>query len=363
MGEFKTISNVDQFIELQTRHAQRLQRDGFVFQDPIPAFLRPFTQVMRGWPGNQDWAWDWSQAGSTGRAIAPEDRAPFGEFDTYQIVAKPPFEVAGHTHYVKPEDFDYPMAADIAGEKAMRPAEEWFRAINEGVLDVATSGAFFSATDARTDGTQFSATSFNGDTVTVSSATESSTVATPSVAHSSHLVEWPDRRGGTFAAGQNHLPADTGADWTEADGVTARDTIMQYPGVTGVDAFVGPNVVDDIEAVVETARSSTESGVTFEQGGAVESDFGTVQFIAEHDNVRYFRTDDLGADDLGVYVARNRTPLAVVIGKARTNGRLDLPGAWNELSDPETKIRKFGYRGYAAAYVKEPTSIFIHNYA
>lgn len=363
-AEFKTIGNVKQFLELQTRHAQKLAHDGILFNSPIPAALAPFTRVLGPWPGADDMAWDFLNPDGEGRAVSPEEKARIGGFDTRQIVAKPNIEIAGHTFRVSPKnDFRHGgMSLQIAQEKITRPHREWNRAVARELVNVVTCGAYKNS-GTRTEGYTFTIKDFNGTNVAIQSVTESANQATPTVAGSHHVMQFPDRHGDLLSAGHDHVPADAGGVWTEALGKTARDHILEHPGNHGVDAYVGESVVDEIEAQIESVRASTESGVQFEMGGATEQDFGIPTYIGMHDNVRYFRWDDLPAN-LGLYMARGRKPLALSVGIQRADG-VEMPKAWNNarVADPETEAIEYGFRGPTGAHVVEPTSIYIANYA
>lgn len=364
MGEFKTIGNVKQFIEATTQHQQGLVRDTYAFRSAIPDFLRPFVQDIGPWPGDKDVAWDAAQPTLGGRAVATLEKAHLGSFDTYQIVAKPSIQIGGHTYRTTPDDFIYPMAAQIAALKAEQPILEWNRAMAEAILDIALSGAFSSSTNDFTEAKAFTVKNFRGTDVAVSKPTESATVASATVAHASHLTTWPDRKGGTFAAGHDHVIAAAGASWTAALGRTARNHITEHPGQNKVLAIVGKNVDEDVRGVVTTTRANTESGVGFAQLGLANSDFGSApQFIATHENVDYYFQPDM-PDDIAMYVAAGKKPIGVSIGRMRTDGQTDSPFPWNTLGqeDRETRAVEYGFRGFGSAYIVDPVALYLVEY-
>lgn len=364
-AEFKTISNVGQFIELQTRHAQALAQSGVIFRDAIPAALKPLVRPIGSWPGADDMAWDFMDPLGEGRAVSPEEKARLGGFDTFQIVAKPPIEVAGHSYRVSPKnDFRHGgMSFVIAQQKITAPQREWNRAIAREMFNVFTSGAFKATAAARTAGYAFTVKDFAGNDIEVQKVTESANRATPTVAHSSHLVRWGDKQGDRFAAGHNHLPANEATGWTAALGKVARDHLLEHPGVNGVDAYVGKNVVEDVfSAITDTAFGTERANSLLAEGTATEDEFGVPSAVGTVDGVRYMRLDCL-PDDLAVYYARGHKPLAYGVGIQRSDGA-EMPTAWNDanLKDPETGVVNYGYRGPAAVHVVEPTSIYVAKY-
>lgn len=364
--EFKTIGNVNQFLELQTRHATQLVQMGYIFTDPIPAALKPLVQTIGPWQGMDDMAWNFLNPDNEGRAVSAIEKANLGGFDTMQVVAKPPIDIAGHSYRVSPrEDFRHGgMSMQIAQSKITRPQREWNRAIARELFNVFTAGAFKASAAARTEGYTFTVKDFGGNDIAVPKITESATRASATIAGSHHSVRWADKQGDLLAAGHDHIPANSGGVWTEAKGRTARDHLLEHPGVTAVDAYVGAGVVDEVFAVLKTAAANTPRNAELaEQGFATEEEFGVPSFVGTHDGVRYFRLDAL-PDDLGVYFARGRKPLALSVGIQRADGT-EMPYAWNDMAnkDPETQVINYGFRGPAVAHVVEPTSIFIDNYA
>lgn len=365
-AEFKTIGNVKQFIEAHTLHAQGLVQGGYVFRDPIPGFLRPFVNSMTGgWPGNNDMAFDFMDPHTKGVVVSQNEKAPLGGFDTWQLIAKPPVMIAGHSQRVSKDDFWHgTMSSDIAAAKIQRPVYEWNRSVAEAIMDLFTAGAYLNS-GTLTEAGVFGAKNRNGATVEVAKPTESATVGTTTIAHASHLVRFPDRKGGRFAAGHDHVIADAGAAWTEALGKTARNHIMEHPGAMGVVCYMGKNPAEDVEAVIETVRTNTESGVQFEEVGvAVPNDFGSPpQRIALHDGVEYFYQPDI-PDDIAVYLARGTKPITYVTGLIGTDGNPQYPYAWDSspIMDPETGAVEYGYRGHAAAYITNPVGLYVVDY-
>lgn len=365
-AEFKTIGNVKQFLELQTRHATELVQSGVVFTDPIPAALKPLVRALGPWPGADDWAWNFMNPDDEGRAVGPEEKARIGGFDTFQVVAKPPIEVAGHSQRISGRnDFRHGgMSMQIAREKITRPTREWNKAIAREAFNVFTSGGFKGSSAARTEGYTFTVKNFRGNDVSVQAVTESATRASATVAHSGQLVTWGDKQGSTMAAGHDHVPANAGGDWTEALGRTARDHLLEHPGVNAVDAYVGATVAEDVFTQLGTEAANTDRSWMLAQSGLPgEDEFGIPTPIGTHDGVRYYRLDAF-PDTLGVYFARGRKPLGLTVGIQRADGN-EMPGAWNDahLMDPETQAVNYGYRGPAAVHVVEPTSIYVANYA
>lgn len=362
--EYKTLGNVKQFIETATLHAQGLVQNGIIFDSPIPAALKPLVRGLGPWPGSDDWAWDFTTPDNKGYAIASEEKARLGAFDTYQIVAKPPIEIAGLSYRVGNDDFrNGGMSLQIAAEKIRRPERDWNNAISEALLNVFTSGAYTGASAARTNGYAFTVKNVAGADVSIAKVTESANRATPTVAHASHLALWPDKQGGQFSAGHTHLPANAGGVWTEALGRTARDHLLEHPGVNAVDCYVGSDVVDDVfEEITDTAALTNKANELLVTGTATEDNFGVPSLIGTVDGVKYSRLDCLPAN-LAVYFARGRKPLGVSVGVQRADGS-KMPRSWNDvhLMDPETGAVNYGFRGFAGAHVVEPTSIYIANY-
>lgn len=363
--EIKRIGNVQQFIEAHTRYAQRLAQDGVVFDSPIPEALRPLVRSTGPWPGTENWLWPYLNPEGRGRAIGPIEKAPLGAFDMYGVMAKPPFEVAGHSFRIsQKEDFrNGEMSNAIAAEKLQRPSREWNSAIAHELFNVATAGAFEAGSAVRTPGYVFTVENFKGVDIAIEKPTETASIASATIANANHLVQWPDRRGGQFGAGHDHLPANVGGPWTEALGRLARDHLLEHPGVSGVDALIGKNVVEDVFAVMKDAATYVAEAVRLaREGTATESSFGNTSPVGVHEGVRYLRSDDLPAD-LALYYARGSRPIALTVGVQFAN-KTELPYSWNDLKnmDPEVQTVNYGYRGQAAAQVVEPTKLFIHNY-
>lgn len=363
-GEFVEIANVQQFTDVQVRHAEQLVRGGIVWDRITPQFLQPFTQRMGAWPGRDDWAIPHLDPSSRGRAVGTEDNARLGGQRQKQIVAKPGFEVAGHTQFVTPDDFTHPMGPEIARQKVREPEIEWNRAVQEGILNMVMADQHDNST--YTEGQTFHARNFDGVDTSIDTVTESADEASATVAGSHHGIAWPDKQGGTFSTGHDHITSNTGG-WSESKAETARDHLLEHPGQNGpVWAFVGATVRDSVETDIESVRSSTESGVDFEQlNPGPERDFGVPTEVGTHDGVRYFHVGAL-PDQFAIYLDSQNTHLGVWLGEGGEDGTTrKQPRAWNNRGqqDPETDVTKYGFRGYASAHVTNPVGIFLGDYS
>lgn len=363
-GEFIEISNVRQFTDVQVRHAEQLVRGGIIWDDMVPRFLQPFTQRMGSWNGRDDWASPHLDPSSRGRAVGTEDHAHIGGQRQRQIVAKPGFEVAGRTQTVSSDDFTHPMGPEIARQKITEPEQEFTRAVAEGLLNMVMADQHDNS--AYNEGQTFHARNFDGVDTVVDTVSESADEASATVAGSHHSINWPDKQGGTFSSGHDHIQSNTGG-WSESKAETARDHLLEHPGQNGpVWAFVGATVRDSVETDIESVRSGTESGVDFEQlNPGPEEQFGVPSEVGTHDGVRYFHVGAL-PDQFAIYMDSNVPHIGLWMGEGGEDGQTrKQPRAWNNRGQqhPETDVTEYGFRGYAVPHVTNPVGIFLHDYS
>lgn len=363
------LDNVQVFKELATLHSQGLVRDGITWTEPIPVWLRPYTEVSRGYPWNRVVRADYIQGVAKAKAINEEDTAPLGSRDIYGVEMLEPLHSAGHSMQVTQATLREAMAQDRLAQMVTQPSEEWFRAAQELMMDVATAGAFSNGSANPTDDFAPSIIGFDGVTYTQRKATNSANTASATIANSSHSVQWATRAGGLFAANHDHVSASSGGAWTRARGRAQQLLIYEHPRQNGVDAFVGTTVRDAILDAKENWRGSS-SGVgqtplltDFVEGGMRDfqkSDFGMPEFIGDVDGVRYFYLKDLTAD-LQVSMLRGGTPLRAFVGvKGEADAPVEPPFAWTdelprELRGPQGNAGiKYGYRGYFGGQCQSP---------
>lgn len=366
------VNNVQQFVELATEHQQGLVRDGYVYTEPIPAFLRPYTKVRKGYPENRVVRWDYIQGVAKGAVVDENDRAPFGKRDIFGVEALEPLHIAGHSMTVTPKELRRWGAQDMLGEIITQPYEEWLKSCNELIMDVATSGGYAAASPS--DNAAATCRDFSGVQHTLRLATNSANTCSATVANSSQLVQFAARDGTLFAAGHDHVTASVGGVWTRARGKVQAALLYEHPGQNFVDAYVGSTVKDSIEAVIQQVRGLDGSGIGqtplaadyFENGMATKgaNDFGVPEFIKEIDNVRYFFVKDLNAD-LGIFFARGTQPLEAFIGMKGEDGQLDTPFGWDEKLHRELRGSRdqagieYGFRGHFGAYIRTPVGMTV----
>lgn len=369
----RQIDNVQVFKEVTTLHAQGLVRDGILWEEPIPAFMKAHTEVSHGYPWNRVVRNDFIQGIVKGKALNEEDTAPLGRRDIFGVEMLEPLHIAGESMMVTAATLREAMVQDRVAQMVTQPSEEWMRAAQEFMMDVATAGAFSSSTQALTADNVPSVLAFDGVSYTIRKATNTADTSSATIANSSQSVQWATRAGNLFAANHQHVETGVGGPWSRTKGRARQLLITEHPGQQYADAFVGTTVRDAILDAKEAWRGSDGSGVgqTVELTPFIEegmrrfgySNFAIPEFIGDVDGVNYWFVKDLPPDFQNTF-ARNTMPFRAFVGVRGEPGAPDEPPfAWTEELPRELRGAsgqaglRYGFRGFFGGHTQNPVGV------
>jgi hypothetical protein len=374
----RLIDNVQVFREVTTIHANGLVLDGILWEEPIPAFAKPYTEVSHGYPWNHIVRNDFIQGIVKGKALNEEDTAPLGRRDIFGVEMLEPLHIAGESMVVTAATLREAMVQDRVAKMVTQPSEEWMRAAQEMCMDVVTAGAFSSSTNAVTGDFVPSVLGFDGVSYQLRKATNSADTSTATIANSNQSVQWSTRAGNLFAAGHSHVESSAGGAWTRVKGRARQLLITEHPGQQFADAFVGTAARDSINDAKEAWRGSDANGVgqTVNLMPYIEegmrrygySNFAIPEYISDVDGVNYWFVKDLPMNFQATF-ARNTMPFRSFVGIRGEPGAPDEPPyAWTEelpreLRGPSGQAGlRYGFRGFFADHCQSPIGVAVTLY-